>query len=106
MAKQSLFGSGKNAVQQTGHIRSSSNYNGGQATKTHVGTSGNPYNEFVRDDKGVLGPNVVAQNAGRSPDNPVPDNAQLPNLAIRSKASEASSLASEAQFPADGVMHR
>jgi len=135
MAKQSLYGSGKNAIQQTAHIRStkvpggnqgfSSNKLGGDTTpgpsggaplstqvrqevssKKVLATGMNPFNQFEGDAAGVLGGNVVRQNAGRTPDDPVPDNAELPNLSIRTKAAEAASLASEAQFPADGVMHR
>lgn len=135
MAKQSLFGSGKNAVQQTSHIRSTKVPGGNQgfssnrlgndtepgpargaplstqvkkevSTKKVLRDGMNPFNDYEGDAKGVLGPNVVAQNAGRTPDDPVPDNAPMPNLAIRSKAALNAGLSSEAQFPADGVMHR
>jgi hypothetical protein len=41
------------------------------------------------DQRGVLGPGVVHQNAGRTPDNPVPDNAPLPHPDLMTKADEA-----------------
>jgi len=58
-----------------------------EAKLTRYPTGVNPFG-LSADAAGVLGPNVVRQNAGRTPDNPVPDNAQLPDLAVRTKPDE------------------
>jgi hypothetical protein len=135
MAKQSLFGSGKNAIQQTAHIRSTKvpggnqgfstgslggdtvpGPNGGaplssakrqEVTSTKIEADGmNPYNRFEGDSAGVLGANVKGQDGGRTTDSPVPERAEMPNLGIKTKAAESASKSGDDTFPSDGVMHR
>ena len=99
MAKQTMFGEGKNAVQETGHIRSSKNSNGGQVTMRPVG--GSPLN---------VAASTVSdrpQGAALTRDSPVPTSAEKPDLALTSKAAEAAHEdAKDHSFSSGGVMNR
>lgn len=132
MAKQTLYGSGKNAVQQTDHIRSTkvlnsagfssggpsttspfsgaplrngSQVSDGNSVKSAHWPAGNPYNEHARDESGVLGGGIKAQNAGRYADSPVPSGATLPDKNQMSKAAESAS-APAGTISGDGVLGR
>jgi hypothetical protein len=95
---------GKNGVQQSAHIRSIKGATGQSATiKTNVGVT-NPFNEFQGDAKGVLGPNVVAQNAPAH-DSPVPSGAQMPDTGS-TKSGVAAPAGGKTSFPGDGVLGR
>jgi hypothetical protein len=105
MAKQSMF-EGKNGVQQSSHIRtiSRATENGGSpSTKTNHGST-NPYNSFQGDAAGVLGPDVVAQNAPAN-DSPVPAGHQMPELGS-TKSGVAAPAGGKTSFPSDGVLGR
>ncbi len=135
MAKQSLYGSGKQAIQQTSHIRSTVVPNGNQGFReaslggdtrpgpdggaplssqtvptisVHKGTfvRGNPNNAYVADGPGVLKADVNA--AAPATDSPVPADHQMPLKDMASKAAEVSVAAAPEQnsFPGAGVMHR
>lgn len=134
MASSKSMFEGKNAVQQSAHIRSSKPTNGAgfnrqvltnTQTQFSPGTpvrngahvdatvakhylADNPYNPMDRDEAKVLGPNVAGQNAGRYPDSPVPSSAQTPNIAITSKAGQVAASASISPNvpPGDGVLGR
>ena len=127
---------GKNAVQQSAHIRSvkhpggnqgfsSNNLGSGttlrsgndtgaplhnhakpQTDKKHAPVvRGNPFNPFVGNTAGVLGPNVKGQDAGLYQDSPVPGAAQKPNTSIISKAGEVAAETGQSLHP-DGVLGR
>jgi hypothetical protein len=69
-----------------GPLMNSRSVNDNDAKLTRYATGTNPYG-LSADAAGVLGPNVVRQNAGRY-DGPVPLGAQHPDLAVRSKPEE------------------
>ena len=100
MAKQTMFGEGKNAIQETGHIRSSKNSNGGQITNKPVGG----YGPLNHPDSTVSG---RPQAAAPTLDSPVPKNAEKPDFALTSKAAEAAHEdAKDHSFSSGGVMNR
>ena len=98
MAKQSLFGEGKGRIEATSHIRSSTNFNGGQSISKPVAFS--PLNTPDAD--------VSGRPQGNAPatDSPVPTGTQKPDLAVRSKAAESSRADTGSSFPSGGVLGR
>lgn len=133
MAKQTLFGSGKNAVQQTSHIRSIKVPNGNQGfsnrslgsdTKpgdergaplmstrrmeknvSHRVLNDNPYNKFDRDNTtGVVFDATDYQTPANTTDSPVPGGATKPARGMAAKAINIAQAPTGDTFPADGVL--
>ena len=75
-------------------------------TRKVLPDGGNPYNDYQQDSAGVLGAEVVRQNAGRYGDSPVPHSAQMPNANIKSKAGQVANSPAPESLPSDGVLGR
>lgn len=67
----------------------------------------NPFNRYEGNKPGVLGADIVKQDAGRTLDSPVPELAQRPDIGIKSKAAEVAHASAGAEgFHPEGVLGR